>query len=55
MPVSILSENTLAAARQVLPGGVNLTDEGDNGAGGEKGKTPSPPRSVRCNCATDRF
>lgn len=34
MPVSILSDNAVAAARQVLPAGVSMTDEGDNGAGG---------------------
>ena len=34
MPVSILSDNALAAARQVLPAGVGVVDEGDNGAGG---------------------
>jgi multidrug efflux pump subunit AcrB len=33
MPVSILSENALAAARRVLPPGVSMVDEGDNGAG----------------------
>ena len=34
MPVSILSDDALAAARQVLPAGVSMVDEGDNGAGG---------------------
>lgn len=34
MPVSILSDNALAAARAVLPPGVSVVDEGDNGAGG---------------------
>lgn len=34
MPVSILSERAVAAARQVLPPGVSMADEGDNGAGG---------------------
>jgi len=33
MPVSILSENALTAARQALPAGVSIADEGDNGAG----------------------
>ncbi|MBS4095798.1 MAG: efflux RND transporter permease subunit [Sulfuricella sp.] len=38
MPVSILSDNAVAAARQVLPPGVTLSDEGDNGAGGHSTK-----------------
>ncbi|MFA7240379.1 MAG: efflux RND transporter permease subunit [Sulfuricellaceae bacterium] len=38
MPVSILSENAQAAARQVLPAGVSMSDEGDNGAGGHSTK-----------------
>jgi multidrug efflux pump subunit AcrB len=34
LPVSILSEQAQAAARQVLPAGVSLADKGDNDAGG---------------------
>jgi multidrug efflux pump subunit AcrB len=34
VPVSFLSEQAMTAVRNVLPQGVSVTDEGDNGAGG---------------------